>query len=55
MLLAINAYMPQTAGGHFMLGDGEAPFPDAVSVLILLVWAVAAHVAGLCVLRRRDA
>lgn len=55
MLLAINAHMPQTVGGYFMLGDGEAPFPDAVSVLILLVWAVAAHVAGLCVLRRRDA
>ncbi|MFJ8970695.1 ABC transporter permease [Streptomyces anulatus] len=55
VLLAINAYMPQTVGGYFLLGDGEAPFPDAVSVLILLVWAVAAHVAGLLVLRRRDA
>lgn len=55
VLLAVNAYMPQTVGGYFMLGDGEAPFPDAVSVLILLVWAVAAHVAGLFVLRRRDA
>ncbi|MFE7139632.1 ABC transporter permease [Streptomyces sp. NPDC057644] len=55
VLLAVNAYMPQTVGGYFMLGDGKAPFPDAVSVLILLVWAVAAQGAGLLVLRRRDA
>lgn len=55
VLLAINAYMPQTVGGYFMLGDGKAPFPDAVSLLILLVWAVAAHATGLFVLRRRDA
>ncbi|MFF3432534.1 ABC transporter permease [Streptomyces sp. NPDC002602] len=55
VLLAINEYMPQTVGGYFMLGDGKAPFPDAVSLLILLVWAVVAHVAGLFVLRRRDA
>ncbi|MFD3516415.1 ABC transporter permease [Streptomyces sp. NPDC058657] len=55
VLLAINEYMPQTVGGYFMLGNGRAPFPDAVSLLILLVWAVAAHVAGLFVLRRRDA
>ncbi|MCX4831869.1 ABC transporter permease [Streptomyces sp. NBC_01016] len=55
VLLAINEYMPQTVGGYFMLGNGKAPFPDAVSLLILLVWAVAAHVAGLFVLRRRDA
>lgn len=55
VLLAVNDYLPQTAGGYFMLGDGKAPFPDAVSLLILLVWAVAAQVAGLLVLRRRDA
>ncbi|MEU6954641.1 ABC transporter permease [Streptomyces sp. NPDC045714] len=55
VLLAINEYMPQTLGGYFMLGDGKAPFPDAVSLLILLVWAGAAQVAGLLVLRRRDA
>lgn len=55
VLLAVNDYLPQTVGGHLMLGGGKAPFPDAVSLLILLVWAVAAHVAGLFVLRRRDA
>ncbi|MEU7019459.1 ABC transporter permease [Streptomyces sp. NPDC046203] len=55
VLLAINEYMPQTVGGYFMLSDGKAPFPDAVSLLILLVWAVAAHAAGFFVLRRRDA
>ncbi|MER6144931.1 ABC transporter permease [Streptomyces sparsogenes] len=55
VLLAINDYMPQTVGGYFMLGNGKAPFPDVVSLLILLGWAVAAHVAGLFVLRRRDA
>ncbi|UZI27585.1 ABC transporter permease [Streptomyces sp. VB1] len=55
VLLAINEYLPQTVGGYFMLGDGEAPFPDAVSLLILLVWAAAAQMAGLLVLRRRDA
>ncbi|MFF0745546.1 ABC transporter permease [Streptomyces sp. NPDC004111] len=55
VLLAVNQYLPQTVGGYFMLGDGEAPFPDAVSLLILVGWAVGAHVAGLLVLRRRDA
>ncbi|MGB8939041.1 MAG: ABC transporter permease [Streptomyces sp.] len=55
VLLAINAYLPRTVGGFFMLANGKAPFPDVVSLLILLVWAGAAHVAGLFVLRRRDA
>ncbi|MFB8139936.1 ABC transporter permease [Streptomyces parvus] len=55
VLMAINDYMPQTVGGYFMLGNGKAPFPDAVSLLILVVWAVAAHIAGVYVLRRRDA
>lgn len=54
-LLAINDYMPQTAGGYFMLADGDAPYPAAVGLLIVLAWAVAAHVAGVYVLRRRDA
>ncbi|MFG2713220.1 ABC transporter permease [Streptomyces goshikiensis] len=55
VLLTINEYMPQTVGGYFMLSNGKAPFPDAVSLLILLAWTAAAHVAGLLVLRRRDA
>ncbi|MGW6289292.1 ABC transporter permease [Streptomyces sp. NPDC055107] len=55
VLLAINAYLPQTVGGYLMSSDGKAPFPDAVSLLILLGWAVAAQIAGLLVLRRRDA
>ncbi|KND33227.1 ABC transporter permease [Streptomyces acidiscabies] len=55
VLLAINDYMPQSAGGHFMLNDGDAPYPNAVSLLVVLAWAVAAHVAGVYVLRRRDA
>ncbi|MET9918430.1 ABC transporter permease [Streptomyces sp. NPDC006435] len=55
VLLAINDYMPQTAGGHLMLGDGSAPYPAAVSLLILVAWTAAAHAAGAWVLRRRDA
>ncbi|MGW1353493.1 ABC transporter permease [Streptomyces sp. NPDC002409] len=55
VLLAINDHMPQTAGGHLMLGDGSAPYPAAVSLLILVAWTVAAHGAGAWVLRHRDA
>ncbi|MFE7462917.1 ABC transporter permease [Streptomyces sp. NPDC057499] len=55
VLLAVNDYLPQTAGGYFMLGDGKAPYSASTGLLVLLVWAAAAHAAGACVLRRRDA
>ncbi|MFF2013517.1 ABC transporter permease [Streptomyces sp. NPDC058195] len=55
VLMAINDYMPQTAGGYLMLGNGKAPYPIAVSLLVIVAWAVAAHVAGAYVLRRKDA
>ncbi|MFD7507250.1 ABC transporter permease [Streptomyces sp. NPDC059850] len=55
VLLTINDYMPQTAGGYFMTGNGDGPYPDAVGLLITLAWAVVAHIAGVYVLRKRDA
>ncbi|MFD7068681.1 ABC transporter permease [Streptomyces sp. NPDC059913] len=54
-LLAVNDYLPQTAGGYFMLGDGNAPYPAPVGLLVLLGWTAAAQLAGACVLRHRDA
>ncbi|MFJ2738808.1 ABC transporter permease [Streptomyces sp. NPDC087440] len=53
-LLAVNDVLPQTAGTYFLRG-GEAPYPAPVGLLIVLGWAFAAHVAGLTVLRSRDA
>ncbi|MFI8390856.1 ABC transporter permease [Streptomyces sp. NPDC085540] len=54
-LLVINDYMPQTAGGNFMLGKENGPYPPLTGLLITVAWAVAAHIAGMLVLRRRDA
>ncbi|MDA5281688.1 ABC transporter permease [Streptomyces sp. NPDC054904] len=54
-LLAVNDYLPQTSGGHFMLGAAGAPYPRTVGLLITVAWTVAAHLAGRLVLRRRDA
>ncbi|MFJ3965564.1 ABC transporter permease [Streptomyces sp. NPDC090036] len=53
-LLAVHDGLPQTAGGHFMLADGDAPYPPAAGFLILLAWTAAAHLTGGFVLRRRD-
>ncbi|MGW0391240.1 hypothetical protein ACWDYJ_10110 [Streptomyces sp. NPDC003042] len=55
LLLAVNGYLPQTAGGHLMLNDGRAPYPPSAAILIVVAWTVAAHLAGRLVLRRRDA
>ncbi|MFI2619172.1 ABC transporter permease [Streptomyces sp. NPDC018584] len=54
VLRKINDALPQSAGDHFMTGDGD-PYPSLVGLLIVLSWAVAAHLIGLAVLRRRDA
>ncbi|MGZ9935681.1 ABC transporter permease [Streptomyces sp. NC-S4] len=54
VLLAVNDVLPQTAGGHFMLADGDAPYPPAAAILIVLAWTAAAHMTGRLVLRRRD-
>ncbi|MGW2325783.1 ABC transporter permease [Streptomyces sp. NPDC001700] len=55
VLLAINDYLPQTAGTYLMRGDGGAPYPTAVAAVIVASWTVAAHLLGLLVLRRNDA
>ncbi|HEY2669452.1 MAG TPA: ABC transporter permease [Rugosimonospora sp.] len=46
--------LPGVAGEHFMLRD-TAPYPAGVGLAVLAAWAVAGLVAGLLVLRRRDA
>ncbi len=53
-LLAVNDLLPQTAGTYFMRG-GDTPYPASVGLLVVAGWAVAAHLAGRTVLRRRDA
>ncbi|MFI1284252.1 ABC transporter permease [Streptomyces sp. NPDC020858] len=53
-LLTVHDYLPQTAGSHFMLADGRAPYPTVAAILIVLAWTAAAHLAGRFVLRRRD-
>ncbi|MFJ5811170.1 ABC transporter permease [Streptomyces sp. NPDC093093] len=54
-LLAVDDYLPQTSGIHFMLGKAEGPYPSPVGILIVAAWAAAAHLAGRAVLGRRDA
>ncbi|MFB1047300.1 ABC transporter permease [Streptomyces chrestomyceticus] len=54
VLLTVNDYLPQTAGGYFMRGGG-APYAAPVGLLIVLVWTAAAHLTGRAVLGRRDA
>nr|WP_203686209.1 ABC transporter permease subunit [Streptomyces sp. SID14515] len=54
-LAAVNDYLPHGAGDHFMRAGVEAPYAPATAVLIVAAWAAAAHLAGLYVLRRRDA
>ncbi|MEJ8640370.1 ABC transporter permease [Streptomyces sp. MS1.HAVA.3] len=53
-LLTVHDYLPQTAGNHFMLADGHAPYPTVAAILIVLAWTAAAHLTGRFVLRRRD-
>ncbi|MEV4870513.1 ABC transporter permease [Streptomyces syringium] len=54
-LLAINDWLPHSAGDSFMRGGAGTPYGPATAVLVLLAWTLAAHLAGLYLLRRRDA
>ncbi|MEV7911534.1 ABC transporter permease [Streptomyces griseus] len=54
-LAAVNDYLPHGAGDHFLRAGIEVPYASATAVLIVTAWAAAAHLAGLYVLRRRDA
>ncbi len=54
LLNGIADSMPGVAGQHFLLGDTD-PYPPVAGLSILLVWAVAAVLAGWQVMRRRDA
>ncbi|MEE6312049.1 ABC transporter permease [Plantactinospora veratri] len=53
-LNAIADALPGSAGLHFLRGESES-YPAVAGLLILIGWAVAALLAGLAVLRRRDA
>ncbi|MET9296490.1 ABC transporter permease [Streptomyces sp. NPDC003077] len=53
-LLTINDYLPQSAGAHFMKGEGDTYAP-VVGLAIVVTWSAAAHLTGLIALRRRDA
>ncbi|MGI5153133.1 ABC transporter permease [Plantactinospora sp. CA-294935] len=53
-LNAIADALPGSAGLHFLRGESD-PYPAAAGLLIVAGWAVAALLAGLAVLRRRDA
>ncbi|MGW5866477.1 ABC transporter permease [Streptomyces sp. NPDC055239] len=55
VLVAINDWLPQSAGDRFMRHNAEAPYPPGVAILVLLAWTLAAHLAGRAVLRLRDA
>jgi ABC-2 type transport system permease protein len=55
VLLAINDWLPHSAGDHFMRSGGATPYPPTAAVMILLAWTLTAHLTGLYVLRRRDA
>ncbi|MFE7485742.1 ABC transporter permease [Streptomyces sp. NPDC057552] len=54
-LAKLNGLLPHGAGDHFMRIGGDAAYAPATAVLIVTVWAGAAHLTGLYVLRRRDA
>ncbi|MEN3611704.1 ABC transporter permease [Plantactinospora sp. ZYX-F-223] len=53
-LNAIADALPGSAGLHFLHGESD-PYPAAAGLLIVAGWVVAALLAGLAVLRRRDA
>ncbi|MEU2512941.1 ABC transporter permease [Streptomyces syringium] len=54
-LLAINDWLPHSAGDSVMRGGAGTPYGPATGILVLLAWTLAAHLAGLYLLRRRDA
>jgi ABC-2 type transport system permease protein len=47
-------YMPSVAGTVLLTQDSD-PYGAGTALLVLLLWALAAYVAGTAVLRRRDA
>ncbi|MFF9046873.1 ABC transporter permease subunit [Streptomyces parvulus] len=47
-------YMPSVAGTVLLTQDGD-PYGGGTALLVLAVWALAGHLAGAAVLRRRDA
>jgi hypothetical protein len=47
--------LPYGAGEHLTHPAAPAPYGPVAAVLVVAAWAAAAHLAGLCVLRRRDA
>ncbi|MFE1010583.1 ABC transporter [Streptomyces sp. NPDC058794] len=47
-------YMPSVAGTVLLTQDSD-PYGGGVALLVLVLWALAAYVAGSAVLRRRDA
>lgn len=55
VLLAIDDWLPHSAGDSFMRGGADTPYGPATALLVLLTWALAAHLTGLSLLRRRDA
>lgn len=54
-LAAVDDRLPHGAGDHLMRVGADAPYTVVTAVLIVTAWAAAAHLAGLYVLRRRDA
>ncbi|MFJ8668859.1 ABC transporter permease [Streptomyces sp. NPDC093600] len=55
VLLTVNDWLPHSAGLHFMRDSADAPYPPIVAVAVLGAWTLAAQLAGLYRLRRRDA
>jgi ABC-2 type transport system permease protein len=47
-------YMPSVAGTVLLTQDND-PYSGGTALLVLLLWSLAAFVAGSAVLRRRDA
>ncbi|MEV6677291.1 ABC transporter permease [Streptomyces erythrochromogenes] len=54
-LAAVVGRLPHGAGDRFLRAVADAPDTAATAVLTVAAWAAAAHLAGLYVLRRRDA
>ncbi|MFF8745475.1 ABC transporter permease [Streptomyces californicus] len=54
-LAAVNDYLPHGAGDRFLRAGVETPYGAGTAVALVAAWAAAAHLAGLYVLRRRDA
>ncbi|UQX01057.1 ABC transporter permease [Streptomyces sp. RerS4] len=54
-LAEVNDHLPHGSGDHFMRIGADAPHAPVTAFLIVAAWAVATHLIGLYVLRRRDA